>query len=171
MAMGARAGVGFGAGAPATGGPPSPNPNLLLWSEELDRAATWVVTDALVVANSGLDDDGAATADLLLLSGLGSVQQVTAIAGTAGSGAGQKIATSTRTTHSVSASIDGVTYVFSARLQDPADSGLGVQMGIFVVGGFIACRFRDLGDESAVLVSWAKLETPTLTAYIKREGT
>lgn len=157
----------------SAGGPASPNANLLLWSEELDRAAVWVTAGgATVTADQGQDELGATTADSVALAGGASLSQTTTVAAaTGGPIVGAFVPGPTRTAFSFSGTFDGSTYFISGYQQDLSDSGLEVGVLVQRVGGFIQVRFRDTGDEPTALLSWIKLETPTLTAYVKREGT
>lgn len=154
------------------GGAPSANPNLLLWSEELDRS-TWVKgVGVAVLANQGQDEQGGTTADLVTLTSGGTLTQISTIAVSVGGPyIGSTLGSSSRARSQVSGEFDGVPYVFSVFVEDPLDFQAEVGLVLFQSGGFIAARLRDTGDAPSILISQAKLETPTLTAYVKREGT
>jgi hypothetical protein len=161
----------LGGGAPQGGAMPEvdPNPNLLLWSEEMQQA-TWAAADAVVTANQGQDELGATTADEIAFAVGGTVMQATGIAAVAGANQGATFEPPpARERFSHSGVFDGTTYQFSAFLESA--TGGQIRLELLRSGGFLAVRFRDIGDETVVLVSQVKLETPTLTAYVKREGT
>jgi hypothetical protein len=152
--------MGSGVSAPA-------NPNLLLWSEALDNAV-WVKSGAVVTADAGLDPNGQMTAESVAFSAFGSLTQVTSMAATTASGSASRTPTPTLSRFNISGLIDGVAHIFSAYLSSAASSDVILSMS--VVGGFAAVKIRDGGDAETFTVSWAKLETPALTAYVKRDG-
>lgn len=160
-------GVGVG-GSPAAGGPAPPNPNLLLWSEELDRAATWAATGVVVTANATNDPNGQLTADLLTFAAGGTLRQVTPAPATTGAAVTAVIASTTERP-SISGDFDGVTYKFS--FYSMLGDGVNLRLRLDRSGGFLRVSFEDVGDEAIVNIAWCKLETPDLTAYVKREGT
>lgn len=170
-------GIGLGLGLGVSGGSqggapaPEPNPNLLLWSEEFQQA-TWTKSSATITADAGDAPLGGSVADRVALTGLGNVSQVSGVAATTGAGAFASANLSTAWQRfSVSGTFDDAVYVFSVYLREEAVAGLEVQLRLERSGGFLACRLRDLGDEPTFLAWGAKLETPDLTTYVKREGT
>lgn len=167
---GSSPGTGISAGGGiSSAGPPEPNPNLLLWSEAMQQAA-WVAVDATVTADQGQDELGATTADEIAFAVGGTVTQVTDIPAVAGANQGATFeAPAARERFSHSGTFDGTVYVYSAFLESA--TGGQFRLELLRSGGFLAVRFRDIGDETVVLVSQVKLETPSLSAYVKREGT
>lgn len=149
----------------------APNPNLLLWSEEFDRA---VWAGALgVAANSVADPLGGSTADRVSLPSGGQHVQTTAIAATTGAGVFLGVTLAPGLVRlSASGVFDGVTYVYSEWLASPG--GQDINLSIYRSGGFITAGLSDLSDLGDLLIidRWgAKLEAPNLTTYVKREGT
>lgn len=164
--------AGLGGAAQGGGAPASPNPNLLLWSEALDNAA-WTKAGAMVNANTALDPGGVeSTADEIVFAASGSVRQVT----TTPALAGDPVFVSASPTaewgrFSISGTFDEAVYVFSVYIRDPSASA-SVTLRIDRSGGFLRCSLIEgLAEGFSVLVAWAKLETPDLTTYVKREGT
>lgn len=166
--------LGLGLGSAATlddgGGTPSPNPNLLKWSEQFQQAE-WVASGAIVTADAGVDPDGGATADSVLLGGAGhSVAQIsTATAASGSATAAVSAADGAWNRRTVTTVFDTGTYVFSVWLQG-VGSALTVLLALDQSGGLIRCQIRRLAANGTILAWGAKLETPGLTAYVKREG-
>jgi len=148
---------------PPAAGPGEPNPNLLRWSEKFDESATWVPTNATVTPNVGTDP----TADRVAFGANGALRQTTAIAVSTGDVALVIIATD-GTRQSVSGVFDGTTYVFSLTA---SNGGAEFRARLDRAGGFLRVSVEDSGDEATFDLAKAKLETPDLTDYIKREGT
>ena len=148
-----------------------PNPNLLLWSEEMQQA-TWSKTSCTATANVGTDPLGGATADEVAFAATGVLAQTT-IAATAGATAQVLIslADSWATRHTLTGVFDGITYLLSVWVREPSGGGAELRLQMHRVGGFVVCSLRNTGDDPTVLVWGWKLETPDLTAYVKREGT
>lgn len=169
MGLGLGLGLGLGSGAPAPAAG-TPNPNLLLWSEEMQQAV-WVKTGATVTADFGLDPDNQMTADRLVFDPFGIVNQTTATAAATGVEASEaKLATTTLQQFLVNGTFDGTAYYlycYAKTASGTADFILTLRRG----GGFLQVEIQDLGDGVTIQFSWWKLETPTLTAYVKREGT
>lgn len=155
--------------APQAGGSAAPNPNLLLWSEELQQA-TWSKSGAVATADFGLDSAGQMTADRVVFDPFGTVTQTTATAASSGAEATEaKLATATLQRFSVSGTFDGVDYHWSCY----AKTASGTADFILTArrsGGFIQVEVQDFGDGATIQFSWLKLETPDLTTYVKREG-
>jgi hypothetical protein len=172
MPRGLGIGLGFGGGAPATAGPGEPNPNLLKWSEQLQQA-TWVKTNATIIADDHLDPDGATTTadhvDFTALSG--KLEQTSTTAATTGIAVTLTVTLpGTFTRRSLTGTFDGVDYAYSFSILDDG-SGADIQARLERSGGFLMASLRDLGD-GATFWAWGfKLETPDLTDYVKREGT
>lgn len=167
MSIPGASGPVFSQGNPAFSAPGAPNPNLLHWSEEFDRAATWVPTNATVTANAALDPWGGATADSVQFASGGKLRQTTTVAASTGASAFAIVDTS-QSRASVSGTFDGVVYVFSVHFQE--GDGTILRLRIERVGGFLCVGPEDVGDEGLFHIAGAKLETPDLTAYAKREG-
>lgn len=166
-------GLGFGVSGGSQGGAPAPepNPNLLLWSEEFQQSE-WAKTSATVTADAGDAPLGGSVADRIALTSFGNVSQVSTVAATVGSTSVSSAILSTAWQRfSVSGTFDGTAYVFSVYLREEVAAGLEVRLRIERSGSFLACRLQDLGDEPIFLAWGAKLETPDLTTYVKREGT
>jgi hypothetical protein len=173
---GSALGVGISPGdsPPTAEAPAEPNPNLLLWSEEMQQAV-WTVGagTVLVTADGGLNPTGdETTADLLAFGGTGSViGQTSATAAATGAAALSTLSlTGGYSRHSLSGTFDGVVYFLSVNLQEPLGGGSELQLRLERSGGFLRGGLRDLGDSPTVLAWGWKLETPDLTAYVKREG-
>lgn len=169
MGLGVGLGAGLGSDGAASAAPAEPNPNLLLWSEETQQAA-WVKTGAAVTADFGLDLDGQMTADRVAFDPFGTITQTSATAVTTGADASEaKLATATLQRFSISGTFDGATYYLSCCAKTAAgtvDFGMTLRQS----GGFLQVEAQDFGDGGTIQFSWWKLETPTLTAYVKREG-
>jgi hypothetical protein len=168
-------GLGAGlAGGRVAAAPAFPNPNLLLWSEEMQRAA-WTTTGVVVVvADMGSDPLGGMTADQITFGSAGaSVLQATPVAATIGATVQQTINLQGSLTRSagLAGTFDGTVYVLSVHLSEPLGSGAVLRLRLALVGGFLVASLVDLGDQPIVLAWGWKLETPDLTAYVKREGT
>lgn len=170
---------GFYGDRPATTGggaapSPDPNANLLLWSEEMQRAA-WVQTgDVTVSANAGLNPGSdETTADDLLFGAINARHsQTTGIAATTGAAVVLNITlTGAYVRRSLTGTFDGTAYYLSLYIFEPSGDGSDIQLRLEIVGGFLVASLRDTGDDPTVRVWGWKLETPTLTAYVKREGT
>lgn len=158
------------AGAPQTGAGAEPNPNLLLWSEALDNAV-WTANGAAVTANAANDPDGQSTAERVAFDPEGNVSQVTPVAATTGDPVGAtKTAGAALARFDITGVFDGTTYRYSVYAKG---AGVNFSMSLFRSGGFIVARLANPDDVDGIAVdfAWAKLETPSLTAYVKREGT
>lgn len=168
MPIGLGLGLQFAGGASGSGAP-SPNPNLLLWSEEFQQAA-WT-TDGAVTANNAVDPLGDSTADTVVFVADGVLQQVSATAATTGSNSSAPIVLTTSwVRYSVSGTFDGSAHVFSLYLKG-AVGGEEFLLIISRSGGVLACSVLESQSAAATVRAWgAKLETPTLTDYVKREG-
>jgi hypothetical protein len=171
---GSALGVGISAGGspPPAAGPAEPNPNLLLWSEQLQQGA-WVKTFATITADDHLNPDGSAvTADAVaFLPITGKLEQTTSVTATVGAAVSLNVTLSdTFARKSLSGTFDGAEYVFSFSVLDNG-SGADIQARLERSGGFLMGSLRDTGD-GATFWAWGfKLETPDLTAYVMREGT
>lgn len=158
------------AGAPQSGGAAEPNPNLLLWSEALNNAA-WVASGATVTANAANDPDGLPTAERVAYDAEGSLSQTTDVLVAAGDPASAtKLAGAALERHDITGTFDGAPYRFSVYAKG-ADANFS--MALFRSGGALVVRLSNPDDGGGIDVdfAWTKLETPTLTAYVKREGT
>ncbi len=144
-----------------------PNPNLLLWSEQFQQAA-WTKTNATVTADVGADPLGGTTADQIAFLAGGAVRQVTAVAAASGVAVTATIATNDERP-SATGTFDGTVYVFSVH-PEPVGGAADIRLRIDRSGGFLRVSIEDAGDEATMTVWGAKLETPDLTAYVKREG-
>lgn len=164
---------GLSVGLLGGGAAPSPNPNLLLWSEEMDRPE-WVVAGGASVDPDQIisDDPYSGVADGVDFAALNStLSQTTTVAVATGSG-GQTIGLSAEwVRESFSLSMNGTTYVVSLMIIEDSGAGSDIQLRMDAVGGFLRVQLRDVGDNPTVRVVEWKLETPTLTDYVKREGT
>lgn len=168
MPIGLGLGLQFAGGAPPPGAP-SPNANLLLWSEEFQQAA-WT-TDGVVTANNAADPLGDSTADTVAFVADGVLQQASATAATTGSNASSPIVLTTSwVRYSVSGTFDGNAYIFSLYLK----GAVGGEEFLLIIsrgGGVLVCSVLESLSAAATVRAWgAKLETPSLTDYIKREG-
>lgn len=163
--------VGLG-GAPQSGAPAAPNPNLLLWSEQFQQAV-WAKMSATVDADVALNPAGTeTTADRISLTGLGSIIQLSATGATTGATVTHNVTlTGGFERYDLSGTFDGAVYAASVYIREEGATGFTVRLQLLRSGGFIALRFVDTGDEPVFLAWGAKLETPSLTAYVKREGT
>lgn len=161
--------VGLAGGAAAE--PPAPNPNELLWSEQLQQAAVWVASGAVITANTANDPNEELTADRITFDPEGTLSQTTAVAAATGSTAA---ATHTLTTsllrYSAAGSFDSQTYTFSVYARSEVE--VSFRLAIFRSGGVLVAQISnpDDGGGIEIEVAWAKLEAGTLTAYVKREG-
>lgn len=167
MPMGLGLGVGLGGGViPPSGGP---NPNLLLWTEEMQQA-TWSKTGVTVIADVG--SPSWPTADqVAFAAGATVLAQTSGVAATAGATAFSDIeVTTAEVRRTVTGTFDGAVYVLSVHLSDPV-GGYLIRLQLHRVGGFLMASLRNVGDNPTILVAGWKLETPDLTAYVKREGT
>lgn len=138
--------------------------NLLLWSEEFDRAE-WVKTGT-VTAGADMDPlGGGTTADLASVSVIG---QTTTTPGVEASGLIDLTVTDAWDRYSISSG--GYTFSFYARWAAQLSYTLYAQ--ISSSGGFQTVAIRDL-DEGGEFYLWgAQLEAGAVaTAYVKREGT
>lgn len=170
-----RLGIGTGIGGPAPaagGGLDSPNPNLLLWSEEFQQAA-WTGASA-VSANSVADPLGGTTADRVTIASGGQHVQVTTVAAAAGASvfSPRTLSAGVPTRVSATGTFNGVAYVYSEYLASPDSAD--ISLSIYRSGGFLVVGLTDTSDlgDPLVIDRWgAKLETPDLTDYVKREGT
>lgn len=156
----------------AGGGAASPNPNLLLWSEAFGNPV-WVGASS-VSANSVTDPLGGATADRVTIASGGGHIQATTVAATTGVGVftSRTLAPGIPVRVSTSGTFDGVTYFYSEYLASPDSAE--INLSIYRSAGFLMAGLIDLSDLGTPLVidRWgAKLETPSLTDYVKREGT
>jgi hypothetical protein len=168
-------GVGVGVGMGAVAAPvAAANTNLLLWSEEVDRAGTWARTlVTAIAANAAAAPDASVTADLVTLDVFGAIRQTSAVA--ASSGAGDNLGifdvATEWTRYEIPATIDVGTYVFSVYLKQ-TEAGIGGRIRLDRSGGFLRCSYEDVGDGGACLAWGAQLEAgATATSYVKREGT
>lgn len=154
------------------GGAPSANPNLLKWSEQFQQAV-WTKTSATVEADVALNPAGTeTTADRISLTGLGSLIQLSTTPATTGATITRNVTlTGDFERYDLSGTFDGTVYVASVYIGEEGSTGFTVRLQLLRSGGFIALRFVDTGDEPVFLAWGAKLETPSLTAYVKREGT
>lgn len=162
---------------PKVGGAPvqvagSPNPNLLLWSEAFDNPV-WEAAFVTVTANAALDpDEQEMTADRLTFGLERSLLQNSGIAAATGDPvSATPVLTTSWVRHDLSGVFDGTTYAYSVYLREETAGGRQVRILIKRLAGFLHAGFEDIGDEVEILADWAKLETPDLTAYVKREGT
>ena len=163
---------GLSEGAPAASSP-SANPNLLLWSEEMQQAAWTQTGDVTVSANAGLNPAGDEnTGDDLSFGAVNARHgQTTSIAATTGAAVFLNITlTGSYAPKSLSGTFDGTTYYLSLYIFEPSAGGSDIQLRLEIVGGFLTASLRDTGDDPVVRVWGWKLETPTLTDYVKREG-
>lgn len=167
-------GVGLSVGlanAPQSGVPASPNPNLLLWSEEMQQAV-WTVSAGAVTVTADADTGpfGGSVADQLAFGASGTIGQTSSTAATTGAAVlATKTTAAAWARYSISGSFDGVDYVLSVYLRDPSSSD--IRMRLERVGGFLRGSLQDIGDEPTLFACCWKLETPSLSAYVKREGT
>jgi hypothetical protein len=166
-------GLGAGLGSPSAGGGGGavgpPNPNLLLWSEDLDNAS-WAKTGCMVVANQG---GTTGTADEIISSaGTAAVRQVTSIAASSGSAA-----TATTAFHagsfgrdSVTGTFDGLPYTFSAESRD-SGGGETYTLRLDVVGGFLRVSVEEpVGDGDALFQYFQLEQAAAFTTYHSRGG-
>ena len=147
-----------------------PNPNLLLWSEEMQQA-TWSKTSCTATADAGADPLSGATADEVVFAATGVLAQ-TAFAATTGATVFLNHTLSSGwVRYSLTGTFDGTAYVLSVWINEPSGSNSELRLQMHRVGGVVVCSLRNTGDDPTVLVWGWKLETPDLTAYVKREGT
>lgn len=164
--------LSFPAASVSGGAASSPNPNLLLWSEELQRAEWTAVGDVSLTQDAGIDPNGGMTADELSFGSIGAVfGQTSGIAASTGSAAISTVTlTSSYSRASVSGTFDGVVYFASVYLVEPSGAGSDIQFRLEISGGFLRVSLRDAGDDPTLRAWGWKLETPTLTDYVKTEG-
>ena len=171
MGLGVGLGTGLGGDGAASAAPAAPNPNLLVWSEEMQQAA-WTASGATVTADAGLDPLGGLTADLVVFGSGGTSISQAAFAATTGATVVLDFSpiASWDTRYSLTGTFDGAVYVLSVQVNQPVPGG-DLRLQMHLVGGFLVVSLRNTGDDPSVLVWGWKLETPGLTAYVKREGT
>jgi hypothetical protein len=139
------------------------------------QQAVWTTSGGvvLVTADSGLDPAGTdLTSDLLAFGGTGAtIGQTSATAASTGAVVVSTIAVSgSYVRSSITGTFDGLLYTLSVYLREPIGGGSELQLRLERSGGFLRGELRDLGDSPSVLAWGWKLETPDLTAYVKREG-
>lgn len=171
-------GVEVGAGTCITADSPDGNPNLLLWSEEFDRAGTWTASNFGITANTGPDPDGVeVTADTAAwLGASAALSQITPQAATSGAQAAATVGiTATWERFSVTGTFDGQPFTFSVYLKAGAEGTGNVRLVLDRSGGFLRVAIADAlpaADEIGFVADWAKLEQAAEpSGYIKREGT
>lgn len=159
--MGTGLGLGSGLTCYVAGGG-SVNPNLLTWTEQFQNPA-WAKTSAVVTPDASTDPLGGSTADRIdFVSPAGTVTQASSVVATSGGANAAKAPGSASQRFSLSAAFDTGVYVFSIWLRDPGANGYSVGMVLFVSGGTIACRLRDLGDQATFYAWGAKLEVGSI---------
>ena len=155
-------------GSAPVSAPAGPNPNLLLWTDELDQASVWTATNCSVVA----DQDG--VADELVSTAPGSaLRQVTMTAAAAGAAATATITPSGTAAFAhgeVSGTFDGVLYTFSGEFRD-AGGGETVDMKIDRSGGFLRCSLEEPIGDGVYMARHLQLEVGPFTSYQHRGGT
>lgn len=153
-------------GSAPVSAPAGPNPNLLLWTDEVDNAA-WVKTNTTVLA----DQNG--VADQLTSTAAGAaVRQVTTTAASTGAAATATITPSGTASFNhgeVSGTFDGVLYTFSAEFKD-AGGGETVDMKIDRSGGFLRCSLEEAIGDGDYLVRHLQLEVGPFSSYQHRGG-
>ena len=149
------------------------NPNLLLWTEELDNAV-WSQTSVVLLADAGASPLGGINAELLAFqSSAGAVRQISASAASSGAAVTNGIfdVATEWTRYEVTGSFDATDYVFSVYLKQ-SEAGIAQRIRLDRSGGFLRCSVEDLGDVGAVYAWGAQLELgTTATAYQRRGGT
>lgn len=162
---------GLSEGAPAASSPS--NPNLLLWSQELNREPPWSRTSVTqILTDNAVAPDDTTTAELVTLDVFGAIREISTTAATSGAGDSLSIfdVATTWTRYEIAATFDIGTYVFSVYLKQ-TEAGIGGRILLDRSGGFLRCSYEDVGDGSACWVWGMQLEAgATATAYVKREG-
>lgn len=164
-----RMGLGVAVGARVgDGAAPAPNPNLLLWTEEMDNAV-WIKTNCSILA----DQEG--TADEVISSAsAASVAQVSGTAATTGSDATQVASMDGGFGRfSVTGTFDGLSYTYAVDLRD---TGLAatpeVTLRLGRSGGFLRMAIEDAAGDADYLARNHQLEqAATPSAYTYRGGT
>lgn len=148
------------------------NPNLLLWTEEMDNAV-WVKSGGVTVsADFANDPAGNLTADRVTSPALdGAIAQISATAAAVGAAVTLDYAlTSSWSRQEVVGSFDGLSYTFSVHLK-AGDIGAAVRLQLDRSGGFLRVQVIDRADGLQVLIWGAQLEqSVSSTAYQKRSG-
>lgn len=169
-------GLGLGLGAGIGGGAPAPvsdvNPNLFLWTEEMQQAVWAITGDVTVTPDVGEDPNEEMTADQVAFGTGGLIAQLSSVAATTGAPMSKLLTpTAALSRYSQAGTFDGTVYVVSVYVWDPAETGLGISLRLFRSGGFITGGLQDIFGDEPVLRVWGwKLETPAITDYVKREG-
>ena len=155
------------ASGPAAVPPAGPNPNLLLWTDELDNVV-WVATNCDVVP----DQDG--VADEVVSTAPGSaLRQVTTTAALTGSPVSATITPSGTAAFAhgeVSGTFDGILYTFSGEFRD-AGGGETVDIKIDRFGGLLRCSLEEPIGDGVYLARHLQLEVGPFTSYHHRGGT
>jgi hypothetical protein len=141
----------------AEGQDPTTNPNLLLWTEELDNAI-WQ-TDSAITPDNAIDPLSGSTADTISFLADGFVSQVSSTAATTGvSGNNGVILTTSWVRYEVTSTFDGLSYVFSVYLRG-ASGGEEVRLNLSRAGGFLKCFLIENASAPATVRAWgAQLE-------------
>jgi hypothetical protein len=163
MGLGVAVGSRVGAGAA-----PAANPNLLLWTEEMDEAV-WIKTSCSIL----VDQEGVAD-EVLSSAAAASVAQVSATAATTGSDVTQvALIDGGFGRFSVTGTFDGLSYTYAVDLKDTglaATPELTLRLGRS--GGFLRVAIEDAAGDADYLARNHQLEqAATPSAYVRRSGT
>lgn len=154
-----------------SGGGASVNPNLLLWTEELDDPV-WTATDASVLADQSTTPLGARSQaeEIQSLAATSAVRQVTTTAATTGGASAARAITGLWARYSVTGVFDGQSYTFSVYLRDTGVAAApSVTLRIDRSGGFLRCSLEDPVGDGDYLAWGAQLEAAaSASAYQSR---
>jgi len=131
------------------------NPNLLTAPEDFADAA-WTAVGVTVTTNPG--GSTRTGADGLVFAG-GTLTEVSAVTAASGSASLSITLATGSVRYAVSGTFDGTAYTGSLELEpDPPSVDLTLQLQLVRLGGFLAFRLRDIGDNPSVFAWGAKLE-------------
>ena len=166
MSSPATPGLGVAIGAIRAAGGGAANPNLLLWTDEVDNAI-WTKENAVVTPDqNGVADEIAST------SVSAAVRQVSGTAATTGAAVTADVTPSGTASFNhgeVSGTFDGTVYTFSGSFKD-AGGGEPVTMRIDRSGGFLRCSLEEPIGDGDYLVKNLQLEVGPFSAYHHRGG-
>lgn len=144
------------------------NPNLLLWTDELDNPV-WVKTACVITPNGdGVADDWASTGVT------SAVRQTTTTAAASGAAVTSTMAPGQLGAYvhgEVAGVFGGTTYTFSLMAKDTgAALSPSITMRIDLSGGFLRCSTEDPVGDGDYLVKSFQLQVGPFTSYQHRGG-
>lgn len=162
-------GLAVGLGPPSDGaGGGAANPNILLWTDELDQAV-WVKTNCTVFP----DVDGVADEFSSLAAGASVAETTTVAAATGAVATGTFSPSPTGYQHGeVSGTFDGVLYTLSCEAKDGGAAATpSLTLTIDRSGGFLRCTVSDPAGDGDYNIRHLQLEVGPFSSYQHRGGT